>query len=30
MSKRDRRGAKKIESIRLTGQLTPKNKLGFY
>jgi hypothetical protein len=23
-------GSKKIESIRLTGQLTPKNKLGFY
>jgi hypothetical protein len=23
-------GAKKIEAIRLTGQLTPKNKLGFY
>ena len=23
-------GGKKIESIRLTGQLTPKNKLGFY
>ena len=23
-------GDKKIESIRLTGQLTPKNKLGFY